>query len=103
MRRLLFVILCVILGAGTAAGQTTATPAPVEAIKALLERIGRLEARLGELEGKLSSQPAACSMPANFSAGHNAVRETIIPPRESANRHQTCRFEFAESYAGSPS
>lgn len=86
MRRLLFVILCVILGAGTAAGQTTATSAPVETIKALLERIDRLEARLGALEGKLSSQPAACSMPANFSAGHNAVVQRgdmgVEPPQE---------------------
>src|SRR5216684_3170830 len=86
MRRLLFVILCVILGAGAAAGQTTATPAPAETIKALLERIDRLEARLSALEGKLSSQPAACSMPANFSAGHNAVVQRgdmgVEPPQE---------------------
>ena len=73
MRHLLFVILCVILGAGTAAAQTTATPAPVETIKALLERIDRLEARVGELEGKLSSQPAARSMLADFGAGHHPV------------------------------
>ncbi len=86
MRRLLFVIFCVVLGAGTAAGQTTATPTPVDTINMLLERIDRLEARLIELEGKLRSYPVACSMPANLSVGHYPIVHGgvtgVEPPQE---------------------
>ncbi len=89
MRRLLFVIFCVVFGAGTVAGQTTATPTPVESIKALLERIDRLETRLGELEEKLNSQPVACSMLANFSVGHRSVVHGRVPGVEPPQEPKT--------------
>ena len=89
MRRLLFAVFCVIFGAGTAGGQTTATPTRAETIKALLERIEKLETRLGELEGKLGAQPVACSMPGESSVGPSSTVHGGVPGVESAQEPKT--------------
>lgn len=89
MCRPLFAIFCIIFGAGTAGGQTTATPTRAETIEVLLERIEKLETRLGELERKLGSQPAACSMPAKFSVGHSPTVHGGVPGAEAPQEPKT--------------
>jgi hypothetical protein len=85
MYRQMFLVVALILAAGTAWGQAPSTPSEGDSTKALLDRIEKLEKRVVELEARLGPTEAAPSTAPVVSPAQNPTVVEQAPGMEHAH------------------